>query len=112
MSKSDSHTVWSSDHGDLRKRAGHRTTVESLPPNRQTAYLHRDRKGRGGKGVILVKNLTLSEEDMKNLVKKLKTACGTGGTVKDGQIEIQGDQREKITALLQEMGYKVKFAGG
>ena len=60
----------------------------------------------------MVKNLTLSANDLKALAKRLKQECGTGGTVKDGVIEIQGEQREKIADLLQKLGYKVKIAGG
>jgi translation initiation factor 1 len=74
--------------------------------------LHRDKSGRGGKVVTLVKNLVLSEDDLKELSKKLKQACGVGGTVKDGAIEIQGEQRERIAEVLQKLGYKVKIAGG
>jgi translation initiation factor 1 len=86
--------------------------VVSLPPAQQTVYLHRDSKGRGGKTVTLVKKLVLSDEDLKELAKKLKQICGSGGTVKDGVIEIQGEQRQRIAEALQKMGYKVKIAGG
>ena len=54
----------------------------------------------------------LSEDDLKQLAKKLKQLCGSGGTVKDGVIEIQGEQRQRIAEALQKMGYKVKIAGG
>lgn len=84
----------------------------SLPPRQQTAYLHRDAKGRGGKMVTLVKNLVLSEVDLNALCKQLKRVCGSGGAVKDGVIEIQGDHREKIAEALRKLGYKVKLAGG
>mgnify|MGYP003528081748 CR=1 FL=1 len=112
MSSTDSHTVWSSDSGDLRKKEQNKPSAKSLPPNQQTAYLHRDSKGRGGKSVTLIKNLALSEEDMKALAKRIKQDCGVGGTVKDGVIEIQSEQREKIAGILQKLGYKVKIAGG
>lgn len=112
MSPKDSHTVWSSDSGDLRKKEQDKPTAKSLPPNQQTAYLHRDSKGRGGKGVTLIRNLVLSEEGMSALAKKIKQACGTGGTVKDGVIEIQGENRERIAEVLLKLGYKVKLAGG
>lgn len=105
-------TVWSSESGDLRKEASQSKTLKSLPPNQQTVYLHRDSKGRGGKAVTLVKKLVLSEDDMKELAKKLKQVCGSGGTVKEGVIEIQGEHREKIADALTKMGYKVKLAGG
>jgi translation initiation factor 1 len=111
MPKPDHHTVWSSEQGDLRKQNQKSTPVKSLPPQQQTIYLHRESKGRGGKAVTLIKNLILSEEDLKALAKRLKQACGSGGTVKDGLIEIQGEHREKIAELLQTAGYKVKIAG-
>jgi translation initiation factor 1 len=57
-------------------------------------------------------DLQLTPEDMKALAKQLKKKCGTGGAVKDGNIEIQGDLRQKIADELQKMGYKTKFAGG
>ena len=62
--------------------------------------------------MTLVKKLVLSETDMKELARKLKQACGSGGTVKDDLIEIQGEHREKIAQALIDMGYKVKIAGG
>jgi len=112
MPKNDNRTVWSSGQGDLRKKEQNRTNIKSLPPQQQTIYLHRESSGRGGKAVTLVKNLVLSVDDLKALAKKLKEACGTGGTIKDGVIEIQGEQREKIAGVLRKLGYKVKVAGG
>ncbi|HQU38114.1 MAG TPA: translation initiation factor [Anaerolineales bacterium] len=104
-------TVWSSEQGDLRKSPSP-LGKGSLPPQQQTIYLHRESAGRGGKAVTLVRNLVLSAEEMKSLAKRLKQECGTGGTVKDGVIEIQGEHREKIAGLLMKLGYKVKIAGG
>jgi len=104
--------VWSSQQGDVRKPETITKKIRSLPPYEQTVYLHRDSKGRGGKAVTLVKKLILSEEDLKGLATKLKQVCGSGGTVKDGVIEIQGEHREKIAATLKNMGFKVKIAGG
>ena len=110
-------TVWSSSTGDLRKKTltpspSPSGRGKSLPPQQQTAYLHRESGGRGGKVVSVVKNLVLTEEDMKALAKKLKQECGTGGTVKDGVIEIQGEHRQRMAEVLQKLGYKVKIAGG
>lgn len=105
-------TVWSSDSGDQRKKNQTVTHARSLPPQQQTAYLHRESGGRGGKVVSVVKNLVLTEEDLKTLAKKLKQECGTGGTVKDGTIEIQGEHRQRMAEVLQKMGFKVKIAGG
>jgi translation initiation factor 1 len=112
MAKNESRTVWSSDEGDLRRQQRRARHVKSLSPHEQTVYLHRDSKGRGGKTVTLVKKLVLSDEDMRELAKKLKQVCGTGGTVKEEVIEIQGEHREKIAEALVGMGYKVKIAGG
>ena len=112
MAANKNRTIWSSDQGDLRKAQTAARRVKSLPPHEQTIYLHRDSKGRGGKTVTLVKKLLLSEEEMKELATTLKQVCGSGGTVKDGVIEIQGEHREKIAEALQKMGYRVKIAGG
>ncbi len=72
----------------------------------------RETKGRAGKGVTLVKGLALDEAALTALGKQLKAACGSGGTVKDGVIEVQGDHCERVMALLQAQGHKVKRAGG
>jgi translation initiation factor 1 len=72
----------------------------------------RETKGRKGKGVTLVTGFQGSDEALKALGKRLKQVCGTGGTVKDGVIEIQGDLRHKIVEELQAKGLKVKLAGG
>ena len=112
MTQNTPNTVWSSEDGDLRKQDERPTIVNSLAPKKQTVYLHRESKGRGGKGVTLVKGLVLSEEDLSALAKKLKQTCGSGGTVKDGVIEIQGEHREKIADILRKLGYKIKVAGG
>ncbi len=105
-------TIWSSEDGDLRKKEQTVSHAKSLPPQQQTVYLHRESSGRAGKAVTLVKKLILSEDDLKALAKKLKQECGTGGTVKEGVIEIQGEHRQKIADVLQKLGYKVKIAGG
>ncbi|MCQ3938133.1 MAG: stress response translation initiation inhibitor YciH [Chloroflexi bacterium] len=105
-------TVWSSEEGDLRKKSQPVFHARSLPPQQQTAYLHRESSGRGGKVVSVVKNLVLTEEDMKALAKILKQECGAGGTVKDGVIEIQGERRQRMADVLKRLGYKVKIAGG
>ena len=112
MSKNESRTVWSSEQGDLRKQKASSQLQKSLPPNQQTVYLHRDSKGRRGGTVTVVKKLVLSNADMKELTKSLKQLCGSGGTVKDDVIEIQGEHRDKIAEALSQLGYKVKIAGG
>jgi len=85
---------------------------KSLPPQQQTAAIHRDRKGRGGKTVTVVRDLQLTPGDLQALARQLKQLCGSGGTVKDGAIEIQGDHRQKIADRLRALGYKTKFVGG
>lgn len=72
----------------------------------------RETKGRKGKGVTLISGLVLPEKDLKALAKTLKAKCGTGGTVKDFVIEIQGDQRDTLVPELEKLGYRVKRAGG
>ena len=69
-------------------------------------------KGRKGKGVTVVKGVALDAEGLAALGKQLKTACGSGGTVKDGVIEIQGDHRDTVIAALVKQGHTVKWAGG
>jgi protein-tyrosine phosphatase len=77
-----------------------------------TAKVGRETAGRRGKGVTTVFDLPLEETGLRELAATLKQRCGTGGTVKDGRIEIQGDQRERIVAELEKLGYKVKRVGG
>jgi translation initiation factor 1 len=72
----------------------------------------RETAGRRGKGVTTVFDTPLNATALQELAAVLKQRCGTGGTVKDGRIEIQGDQRERIVAELEKLGYKVKRAGG
>ena len=112
MPQDQNKTVWSSEQGDLRNKEPKLLIAKSLPPQQQTVYLHRDSKNRGGKGVTLLKGLVLTDGDMALLAKKLKQACGSGGTIKDNIIEIQGEHREKIAELLRKLGYKTKIAGG
>ena len=69
-------------------------------------------KGRSGKAVTLVSGLPLPHAELQALAKKLRQQCGTGGTVKEGVVEIQGDQRERLVTLLRDIGYDAKLAGG
>ena len=86
---------------------------EPPTPSKSTVVrVGRETKGRGGKGVTIISDLPLDETGLAELAAKLKTRLGTGGTVKDGRIEIQGDQRDRIVAELESMGYRVKRAGG
>ncbi len=85
---------------------------ENLKPSDQHLEAHFSNKGRGGKTVTIVKGFIGSEDDLKELGKMLKTKCGVGGSVKDGEIVIQGNYRDKIMLILKDMGYRVKRIGG
>ena len=79
--------------------------AETLPKAQQRLIVGIDRRNRGGKTVTLVSGFVGSEEDLKALGKELKVRLGVGGSAKDGEITVQGDFRDKVTALLQEWGY-------
>lgn len=76
------------------------------------ARVSRDSKGRGGKTVTVVKGLALDEAALTALGKQLKATCGSGGTVKDGVIEVQGDHADAVVLALQKRGFTVKRSGG
>jgi translation initiation factor 1 len=82
------------------------------PPRQQTAYIQRDRKRRKGKTVTVISGLQHDPATFKELLSMLKTMCGAGGTYRDGELEIQGDQRDRVAEKLRELGYRVKFVGG
>ncbi len=85
---------------------------EGVPEGDGIVRLRRETKGRKGKGVTLIDGVLLAPSDLKKLAKELKTRCGTGGTVKVGVIEIQGDFRDLLLVELKARGYQVKKAGG
>ena len=85
---------------------------KDYPTKGLVARIWRDSKRRKGKTVTVVSGLQHNPETFERLCTELKKHCGAGGTVKDGEIEIQGDHREKIAARLQALGYKTKLIGG
>jgi translation initiation factor 1 len=85
--------------------------VKPVPKGDGVVRVSRESKGRGGKVVTLVKGLALDDVALQALCKQLKAACGSGGTVKDGVIEVQGDHCERVAQSLSNAGHNVKLAG-
>lgn len=113
--------VYSTVHGQIDKAMEKRGKKKPSPsgatagirnPAKQGVRVQRESKGRGGKTVCVVTGLGLPDTELKALLKRLKAKLGTGGAAKDGNIEIQGDHREKLLELLAAEGHKAKAAGG
>ncbi len=86
--------------------------VPDLLPSEQNVRIQASRKGRKGKTVTVITGFQAKDETLIELVKKLKTQCGTGGTVKENEIEIQGEHTQKLLQILTQLGYKAKISGG
>jgi translation initiation factor 1 len=118
FSKDDEGIVYSTDFGKMCPRCGNPATrcicktKKTVPQGDGIVRLKRETKGRKGKGVTLITGVPADFEGLKSLSKSLKQKCGTGGTVKNGVIEIQGDHRDLLEVELTKRGYKVKRAGG
>ncbi len=100
-------TVYSTDP-DYAYTTEQAQQQETLPPGRQQLRVSLDRRNRGGKQVTIVADFVGNEEDLKELGKRLKQQCGVGGAVKEGQIIVQGDFRDRIVDLLLKAGYKAR----
>ncbi len=86
--------------------------VQELPPNQQNLKVQASRKGRKGKTVTVISGFQTKPETLTALLKQLKTHCGSGGTVKENTLEIQGDHTQKLVEILTQLGYKAKISGG
>lgn len=105
--------VYSTQHGRTcpgcgRPKAQCACKTSSAPQGDGPVRLTRSTKGRRGKTVTVITGVPLAADELKKLAQTLKQHCGTGGTVKDGVIEIQGDHRDRLMALLKQQGFKVK----
>jgi translation initiation factor 1 len=117
IKKSNSGLVYASEHGRMcpecnrpQKRCSCQPPAASPPDG--VVRVARQTKGRKGKGVTLVTGVPLDQAGLKALAKRLKQQCGTGGTVKEGVIEIQGDHRDLLLDELKKQGWTVKLSGG
>ncbi|HTE23169.1 translation initiation factor [Flavitalea sp.] len=102
--KSTGGIVFSTDP-DFKKEEDTPENIETIPPAQQKLRIRLDTKQRAGKAVTLVQDFIGSENDLEDLGKKLKAFCGTGGSVKDGEIIVQGDNRDKVLGWLSKNGY-------
>ncbi|MBY5921817.1 stress response translation initiation inhibitor YciH [Ferrimonas balearica] len=108
ISNSDSQLVYSTDKGRIQAEPA----AEVVPQGDGIVRIQMERKGRKGKGAMVITGLGLDSKALKALAGELKKKMGCGGAVKGFDIEIQGDNREAVKALLESRGYKVKLAGG
>jgi translation initiation factor 1 len=118
MSGKNNGLVYSTDFGRMCPDCGRAAdacicgTEESVPASDGIVRISRETKGRKGKGVTLVTGLPMKPSELKQFARELKARCGSGGTVKGGAIEIQGDHRDKLLDVLAAKGYTVKRSGG
>lgn len=113
----DGGLVFSTEQGRMCPECRHptaecRCSEPQAPAGDGVVRVSRETKGRKGKGVTLITGIPLAGSELKAYAKLLKARCGVGGTVKDGVVEIQGDQRDTLVPLLKEKGWTVKRAGG
>jgi len=108
MNKKDSRLVYSTETGRIKETDAptHHYDGDGI------VRIRRETSGRKGKGVTTITGFDLDTAALKTLAKQLKQKCSTGGTVKDGVIEIQGDHRDKLKIELEKLGHTVKLAGG
>jgi translation initiation factor 1 len=100
------------EFGDRAKPDALERAVPDLPPQQQNLRVETSRAGRKGKTVTIIRGFQTKPETLTALLKQLKAQCGAGGTVKDNEIELQGDHKQKILEFLTKQGYKAKASGG
>ncbi|ALQ07598.1 MULTISPECIES: SUI1 family translation initiation factor [Pseudoalteromonas] len=108
---SDNHLVYSTDSGRISQPKPEKESTGKIFKD-GFLRIERQTKGRKGKGVMLVVGIDAKDHDLKKLAKTIKSKMGQGGAVKDGTIEVQGDDRDKLKAILEGLKFKVKIAGG
>lgn len=108
LNMSENRLVYSTQTGRIQNKEQNKPSIITDGVVR----IRRETKGRKGKGMTTVTGLDLPEKELKDLCSQLKKMCGTGGALKSGIIEIQGDNRDKIKATLEQLGHNVKLAGG
>lgn len=101
-----------SEFGNQSSSDAFERAVPDLPPHQQNLRVEASRAGRKGKTVTIVRGFQASPQALTDLLKQLKAHCGAGGTLKDSEIEIQGDHKQKIVEFLIKAGYKAKASGG
>lgn len=111
MIMTDSHLVYSTETGRINQPKQTQTLQTKLFKDGYIR-IERQTKGRKGKGVMLVVGINPEEHDLKKLAKTIKSKMGQGGAVKEGVIEVQGDDRDKLKLILEHLHFKVKIAGG
>lgn len=109
MAKSNHRVVYSEFGNSLSPKED---TPLDIPPQQQQVRIQTSRSGRKGKTVTIVSGLQLNPDSLNALLKQLKNQCGSGGTLKESTIEIQGDQSQKILEIMVKLGYKAKISGG
>ena len=112
MAKKDKKNIVYSTNPNYEYEFDEDEVIETLPPQQQTLKVLIDKKQRKGKAVTLITGFIGSNDDLKDLGKLLKSKCGVGGSVKDREILIQGDHRNKIIEILNSANYKTKRVGG
>jgi translation initiation factor 1 len=112
MSSKNQKRIAYQEFGNVDNSEALERAVPDLPPNQQDLRVQATRSGRKGKTVTVITGFRSKPETLNQLLKQLKAQCGSGGTVKDGAIEIQGDCKQKILEILIKLGYKAKISGG